>query len=71
MFFHNGPLSVQGKTMPIPSGEEESKEDMLFSFLPAHDKNSLHAIGLELAPDAALPLPVAVVSQGQSLHHSE
>jgi len=31
----------------------------------------LRAIGLELAPAAALPPPVAVVSQGQSLHHSE
>jgi hypothetical protein len=34
MFFHN--LSLDwGKQHPIPSGEEESTEDMLFSFLPA------------------------------------
>jgi len=56
---------------PRPSGEEESTKDMLFSFLPAAARNRLRAIGLELAPGATLPPPVAVVSQGQSLHHSE
>jgi len=62
---------MQGQLRPIPSGEEDSAEDRSSHFCPPDGKNRLRTIGLELAPAAALPPPVAVVSQGQSLHHSE
>jgi hypothetical protein len=43
----------------------------LFSFFPDDSQEPLAFTKLELAPVAALRLPVAVVSSGQSLHHSE
>jgi hypothetical protein len=67
MFFHK--ISLRGaQKAPLI---EEKREHGSSHFFPSVGKNRLQTRRLELAPGAILRPPVAVVSQGQSLHHSE
>ena len=68
MFFHNRSTGT-GRQCPVSSGEEVSKR--LFSFFPGGRKNRLRAPGWNWHLARRLLPPVAVVSSGQSLHHSE